>query len=135
MCEQYNLQSFNNSLLLMVALVNAAGGLLTSSSFKHLDRSPELGPALGDYCVKHSKIQRFRLDLITLSIYLYSHEQDGCPLDWLDEVAQLAEQPVLAVLLAHDTGQDVGHHVPQSSVTLLLLDVGSSLKKVLGQYY
>ena len=64
---------------------------------------------------------------------LYSQEQDGCPLDWLDEVAQLAEQPVLAVLLAHDTGQDVGHHVPQSSVTLLLLDVGSSLKKVLGQ--
>jgi len=114
MCEKNNLQSFNNSLLLMVALVNAAGGLLTSSSFKHLDRSPELGPALGNYCVKHD-------------------EQDGCPLDWLDEVAQLAEQPVLAVLLTHDTGQDVGHHVPQSSVTLLLLDVGSSLKKVLGQ--
>ena len=73
------------------------------------------------------------MNLITLLIYLCSHEQDGCPLDWLDEVSQLTEQPVFAVLLAHDAGHHVGHHIAQSGVTPLLLDIGSSLKKVFGQ--
>ena len=73
------------------------------------------------------------MNLITLLIYLCSHEQDGCPLDWLDEVPHLTEKPVLAVLLAHDAGHHVGHHIAQSGVTPLLLDIGSSLKKVFGQ--
>ena len=58
---------------------------------------------------------------------LHSHEQDGLPLDRLDEVAELAEQPVLAVLLAHDPGHYVCHHVPESLVTLRLPNVTSSL--------
>ena len=45
---------------------------------------------------------------------MYSHKDYGFSLDWLDEVAQLAEQPVLAVLLVHEAGHDVGHHVAES---------------------
>ena len=65
---------------------------------------------------------------INLKCFMYLHKDYGLSLDRLDEVAQLAEQPVLAVLLVHEAGHDVGHHVAESWVTLRLLYVASSLK-------
>ena len=69
---------------------------------------------------------------MSLKCFIYSHKKDGLSLDWLDEVAQLAEQPVLAVLLAHDACHYVGHHVAENGVALRLLDAASSLKIVYG---
>ena len=123
------LQSFHHSLLLVVALVNCAGRLLPCSRLKYLDRSPELSPALGDYCVKHAKMIKVH-NKVDEFVLLHSHEQDGLPLHRLDEVAELAEKPVLAVLLAHDPSHDVGHHVAESLVTLRLPHVASSLKNI-----
>ena len=51
---------------------------------------------------------------INLKCFMYLHKDYGLSLDRLDEVAQLAEQPVLAVLLVHEAGHDVGHHVAES---------------------